>query len=47
VIDQYQHVLGEQLGNRLGWTDVDLDSRFASVRSGETNIGNFVVDVWR
>ncbi|CAL1165957.1 unnamed protein product [Cladocopium goreaui] len=41
---------GRQLSGcpkELIWVEVDLDSRFASIRTQETNLGNFVVDVMR
>ena len=31
----------------IGWTGVDLDTRFSQVRTKETNYGNFVVDLVR
>lgn len=29
----------------IGWTQVDLDTRFSHVRTKETNYGNFLVDL--
>lgn len=31
----------------VGYTEVDLDTRFSQVRTKETNYGNFVVDLVR
>jgi len=39
--------VGAAMDNCVGKTDVDLDSRFACIRTKETNIGNFVADVMR
>jgi len=39
--------VGSAMDKVIGETAVDLDCRFASIRTKETNIGNFVADVMR
>jgi hypothetical protein len=39
--------MGERLDEQIGHTQVDLDGRFTSVRTRETNLGNLVADVFR
>ena len=34
-----------ELVKELGEFDVDLDGRFSSIRTKETNLGNFVTDI--
>lgn len=47
LIDAYQAKLSEELDTVIGTTAVALDSRKASVRNGETAIGNFIADAFR
>jgi len=46
-VDGCMSKLGAAMDLVVGATAVDLDSRFASIRTKETNIGNFVTDVMR
>lgn len=46
-IEGYKAKLDEELGAVIGRTTVPLDSRRASVRSGETAIGNLIADALR
>ena len=46
-IDDVTSLYDKQLDNEIGKTDVELDSRNASVRSRETAIGNFIADSMR
>ncbi|CAE7536874.1 mggB [Symbiodinium pilosum] len=46
-VDGCMAKLGAAMDQVVGATAVDLDSRFASIRTKETNIGNFVTDVMR
>ncbi|KAK7204593.1 5'-nucleotidase [Myxozyma melibiosi] len=39
--------LNRRLDNTVGYTDVELDASFQTVRSAESNIANFVADVLR
>lgn len=43
----YADDLSKQLAKPCGFSDVDLDCRFESIRAKETNIGNFISDVCR
>lgn len=38
-------VVGEKMEESLGTFSVDLDGRFSSIRTSETNLGNFVCDI--
>jgi len=44
-VDECVSKVGAAMDKVIGETAVDLDSRFASIRTQETNIGNFVADV--
>jgi 5'-nucleotidase len=44
---RYQARLGEAMDVRIGETRVPLDARNAALRTGETNVGNYVTDVMR
>mmetsp|Transcript_31617 Transcript_31617/g.57502 ORF Transcript_31617/g.57502 Transcript_31617/m.57502 type:complete len:1768 (+) Transcript_31617:51-5354(+) len=46
-VDDCMAKLGAAMDEVVGHTAVDLDSRFASIRTKETNIGNFVTDIMR
>ena len=37
--------MGEKMEESLGHFSVDLDGRFSSIRTSETNLGNFVCDI--
>ncbi|XP_022107519.1 uncharacterized protein LOC110988384 [Acanthaster planci] len=45
IVGTYQKILGKELEGTLGNIEVDLDARFASIRTQETNLGNFVTDI--
>ena len=47
LVARYQAQLGAALDVRIGETQVPLDARNAALRTGETNVGNFVTDVMR
>ena len=47
LVARYQARLGEALGVRIGETRVPLDARNAALRTGETNVGNYITDVMR
>ena len=38
-------VIGEKMEEVLGTFTVPLDGRFSSIRTSETNLGNFMCDV--
>lgn len=39
--------LGSAMEDIIGESAVDLDGRFQTVRTAESNLGNFVCDCWR
>ncbi|KAK3727236.1 hypothetical protein QZH41_019303 [Actinostola sp. cb2023] len=45
VVDKYMDVMKESMEETLGHVEVELDGRFASLRTKETNLGNFVTDI--
>jgi len=47
LVDKCQAQVGAEMDKVIGLTAVDLDCRFSSIRTQETNIGNFVADVMR
>jgi 5'-nucleotidase len=47
VVSSYEKQLDESLGEVIGKTSVALDARSAVVRFGESNLGNFLADVYR
>ena len=47
LVDQSKALLGEMMDQQLGVSLVELDGRFASVRTRETNLGNLVCDLLR
>ena len=47
LVDRYDAMLDEELGAVIGKTAVELDSRRASVRTGETNLGNLIAEAMR
>lgn len=44
-LSQYEDVVAGKMNEVLGHFTVDLDARFSSIRTQETNIGNFVCDI--
>ncbi|CAJ1391032.1 unnamed protein product, partial [Effrenium voratum] len=46
-VDECMGTLGAAMDKLVGATAVDLDSTFASIRTKETNIGNFITDIMR
>mmetsp|Transcript_82483 Transcript_82483/g.229958 ORF Transcript_82483/g.229958 Transcript_82483/m.229958 type:complete len:1740 (-) Transcript_82483:51-5270(-) len=47
LVDDCIAKVGKSMDKVLGETAVDLDGRFSSIRTQETNLGNFVADVMR
>jgi 2',3'-cyclic-nucleotide 2'-phosphodiesterase (5'-nucleotidase family) len=47
LVARYQARLGEEMRVRVGETRVPLDARGSALRTGETNVGNYVTDVMR
>lgn len=47
TIGEYEKQLNASLAEVLGKTAVVLDARAAAIRRGETNLGNFIADVYR
>lgn len=47
VIGEYEKQLNASLGEVIGKTSVALDARAATIRFGESNLGNFLADVYR
>jgi len=47
LVEKCQSEVSAMMEEVLGETAVDLDCRFASIRTRETNVGNFVADVIR
>ena len=47
VVDGFSRQLGHQMGAVIGASSVDLDGRFEVLRTQESNLGNFVADIWR
>ena len=46
-VDRYVAMLSDELDVAIGTTETELDSQRASVRGGETAIGNLIVDAMR
>lgn len=46
-LEQYSEILGEKMEEVLGEMQVDLDGRFSTVRTQESNLGNFICDIMR
>lgn len=44
-LNKYKTVLEEKMDNILAYVDCDLDGRFSSVRTKETNLGNLITDI--
>lgn len=47
LVDDCQQRVGAAMDEVIGHSDVDLDCRFSSIRTMETNIGNLVTDIMR
>ncbi len=47
IVEQYMKLMGEKMDEEIGETLEELDGRFQTVRNRESNLGNFVADVWR
>lgn len=47
IVAEYAGVVGSKMDQIIGELAVELDGRFSSVRTSETNLGNFVCDLWR
>jgi hypothetical protein len=47
IVEEYQGAMGAKMGKVIGRTLAELDGRFCSVRTGESNLGNLVCDIWQ
>jgi 5'-nucleotidase len=47
LVDRLTSKLKKSLEKPIGWTAAPLDARFTTVRTRESNIGNFVCDIMR
>ncbi|KAK9326134.1 Metallo-dependent phosphatase-like protein [Lipomyces orientalis] len=47
LVESISGYMNRQLDKVIGWTDVSLDATFETVRSRESNLGNFVADILR
>lgn len=47
LVDGFEKELNTSLSEVIGKTSVELDARASVVRRGETNLGNFLADVYR
>eukprot|EP00887_Chlorella_sp_A99_P006466 scaffold3.g6466.t1 len=47
IVEHYEALIGTKMDEPLGWTHVDLDARFDTVRTGESNLGNLLADIMR
>ncbi|KAL2267945.1 hypothetical protein VTJ83DRAFT_5222 [Remersonia thermophila] len=47
LVDRLTAKLKKSLEKAIGWTAAPLDARFTTVRTRESNIGNFVCDIMR
>lgn len=45
IVTNYLNIVGSKLDEVLGNISVPLDGRFTAVRTGETNLGNFITDI--
>eukprot|EP00111_Clytia_hemisphaerica_P020632 TCONS_00060812-protein len=45
--EKYMVILGQKMEEELGLMHVDLDGRFSTVRTKESNLGNFITDIMR
>lgn len=46
-MDEYSALLNGNMGKVVGYTAQPLDGKFKTVRNAESNLGNFVCDLWR
>lgn len=44
-LDKYKHLIETKLDEEIAHFECDLDGRFSKIRTGETNLGNFIADV--
>lgn len=44
-LEQYNSVIEGKMENVIAFVECDLDGKFASIRSSETNLGNLVADI--
>ncbi|XP_012556958.2 5'-nucleotidase [Hydra vulgaris] len=44
---KFMSVLGQKMEHELGVVNVELDGRFSTVRTKESNLGNFICDIMR
>ncbi|PNH05856.1 Trifunctional nucleotide phosphoesterase protein YfkN [Tetrabaena socialis] len=47
IVAEFMKLMGEKMDEEVAETLVELDGRFQTVRNRESNLGNFVCDVWR
>lgn len=45
LLEKYKEKMEGEMCKELGEFEVDLDGRFSSVRTMETNLGNFICDI--
>jgi len=45
TVDKYVGVMNDMMDEVIGEVEVELDGRFSSIRTKETNLGNFVTDI--
>ncbi|XP_078365023.1 uncharacterized protein LOC144649408 isoform X1 [Oculina patagonica] len=45
TVDKYVGVMNDMMEEVIGEVEVELDGRFSSIRTKETNLGNFVTDI--
>ncbi|KAB7499198.1 Trifunctional nucleotide phosphoesterase protein YfkN [Armadillidium nasatum] len=44
-LEKFSSTVNEKMEEELGTFSVDLDGRFSSIRTSETNLGNFICDI--
>jgi len=47
VVEEYEGKMGQKMEQVLGQCDIDLDARFTSIRTSETNVGNLICDIMK
>ncbi|CAH1780293.1 unnamed protein product [Owenia fusiformis] len=45
IVDSYMLVMSSKMEEELGQMEVELDGRFSKIRTQETNLGNFIMDI--
>ncbi|XP_077862649.1 uncharacterized protein LOC144344643, partial [Saccoglossus kowalevskii] len=45
IVEEFHEIVAREMEGTLGYIEVDLDGRFSMVRTGETNLGNFITDI--